>query len=550
MIRRALPQGRKISVCVVGAGVAGMRCAQMLGAKGIDVTVLEARDRTGGRVGAPRDVRVPLTDMILPFKMHQSMLGGHPVDHGPNWIHGVNQNPILDLAKEVGASTLSPPESAPSIFDHTGQSLSREECKQCSGLMWGIIEEAFEYSDKNSASIPQDQSLLDFFKLKLKEKGLPEHVTERVLQACRSWGDYIGGSVEKQSLKYFWLEETIDGASTYKAILDRITKDTYAHAKVELSTQVVSVKTQDCESKMWSDGPSSHVQVTTLKDFTNKHYDEVVMTAPLGWLKNRTAVFLPSLPDRLLTAIENLSYGQLEKVYLTFPSAFWLSPTDSTSPENNDPNNNDLNPFFTQWLAPSYTPNHWPVECVSLSSLPTPHAQPTLLFYMHGPLAAHTTSLTSTHTPSTPAYIAAFANLFKPYIARLPNYSPSSPSCVPVDALATDWSHDEFAGWGSYSNFQTSEKGVVELDRDIEALRWGAPERGLWFAGEHTAPFVALGTVTGAWWSGEKVARRILRAYGLDGEEEQEKEVIEEAGGKAEGREKVGAKRGGTGLGA
>lgn len=103
------------------------------------------------------------------------------------------------------------PESAPSIYDQSGQMLSTEESQQCSGLMWGIIEEAFDYSNKNSASIPQDQSLLDFFKLKLKEKGLPESVTERVLEVCRSWGDYIGGSIERQSLKYFWLEETIDG---------------------------------------------------------------------------------------------------------------------------------------------------------------------------------------------------------------------------------------------------------------------------------------------------------------------------------------------------
>lgn len=57
--------------------------------------------------------------------------------------------------------------------------------------------------------------------------------------------------------------------------------------------------------------------------------------------------------------------------------------------------------------------------------------------------------------------------------------------------------------------------GGVELDKDIEALRAGMPDRGLWLAGEHTAPFVALGTVTGAWWSGEGVARRIAAAYGF-----------------------------------
>ena len=34
-------------------------------------------------------------------------------------------------------------------------------------------------------------------------------------------------------------------------------------------------------------------------------------------------------------------------------------------------------------------------------------------------------------------------------------------------------------------------------------------ERGVWFAGEHTAPFVALGTTVGAYWSGEEVAGRV-----------------------------------------
>ena len=51
---------------------------------------------------------------------------------------------------------------------------------------------------------------------------------------------------------------------------------------------------------------------------------------------------------------------------------------------------------------------------------------------------------------------------------------------------------------------------MEEGDRDVEALRRGMPERGVWVAGEHAAPFVALGTSTGAYWSGERVAGRIL----------------------------------------
>ena len=37
-------------VCVVGAGVAGLRCAKVLLDCGVKVTILEARDRVGGRV--------------------------------------------------------------------------------------------------------------------------------------------------------------------------------------------------------------------------------------------------------------------------------------------------------------------------------------------------------------------------------------------------------------------------------------------------------------------------------------------------------------------
>lgn len=40
-------------VCVVGAGIAGLRCAALLIEAGFRVTILEARDRIGGRVSAP-----------------------------------------------------------------------------------------------------------------------------------------------------------------------------------------------------------------------------------------------------------------------------------------------------------------------------------------------------------------------------------------------------------------------------------------------------------------------------------------------------------------
>ena len=44
------PQDVTPHICIVGAGIAGLRCATVLHEGGIRVTILEARDRIGGRV--------------------------------------------------------------------------------------------------------------------------------------------------------------------------------------------------------------------------------------------------------------------------------------------------------------------------------------------------------------------------------------------------------------------------------------------------------------------------------------------------------------------
>lgn len=44
-------------------------------------------------------------------------------------------------------------------------------------------------------------------------------------------------------------------------------------------------------------------------------FDEVVMTAPLGWLQKNKQAFQPPLPDRFAQAIDSIGYGCLEKVF-------------------------------------------------------------------------------------------------------------------------------------------------------------------------------------------------------------------------------------------
>jgi hypothetical protein len=197
--------------------------------------------------------------------------------------------------------------------------------------------------------------------------------------------------------------------------------------------------------------------------------------------------------------------ANISKVYITFPKAFWLTP-DSTGRTVHG---------FCQWLAPKYAlesnPDKWNQEVVELASLNSENSQPTLLFYIYGDQSLRITDWVAKQCLTQQKKDVFLCDFFKPYYSRLPHYEESSSDCQPLASYATDWLHDDLAGNGSYANFQV---GLEEGDRDIAVMREGLPDRGLWFAGEHTAPFVALGTTTGAYWSGESVGKRIASAYG------------------------------------
>src|SRR6059036_1137852 len=76
---------RGISVLVAGAGLAGLAAARDLLTRGADVTVVEARDRVGGRVWTVRDGFA---------EGQHAEAGGDMIDEG--------QREICQLAEEVG----------------------------------------------------------------------------------------------------------------------------------------------------------------------------------------------------------------------------------------------------------------------------------------------------------------------------------------------------------------------------------------------------------------------------------------------------------------
>ena len=131
---------------------------------------------------------------------------------GPNWIHGTENNPILDLAKETNTACFSPPIDIPtSVYSEDGYFVDRDTAATQTALVWETITEAYKESDDNSATIPPEMSLLDFFKRRVEEQNIGEAAAKQILQIARVWGDVVGEPIEMQSLKFFWLEECIEG---------------------------------------------------------------------------------------------------------------------------------------------------------------------------------------------------------------------------------------------------------------------------------------------------------------------------------------------------
>lgn len=52
---------------------------------------------------------------------------------------------------------------------------------------------------------------MDHLRIKVLEKTSDKISSKIILQMASMWGDYVGESIETQSLKYFWLEDCLDG---------------------------------------------------------------------------------------------------------------------------------------------------------------------------------------------------------------------------------------------------------------------------------------------------------------------------------------------------
>ncbi|KAL6714192.1 hypothetical protein ACLMJK_008687 [Lecanora helva] len=297
-------------IAIIGAGVSGLRCATVLLENSCNVTMIEARNRVGGRIA------------------QSNQMGPLEVDIGANWVHrhvhcpiekdlcanddSTGYNPIIELAKETGTPLHRWQENT-LLVDRQGHLVTKLEANKALNKTWQILEEALQYSTHGSKDIETTTSLFDFFKdwceQALHRGDMTEKEVDLLLDMSHMWGAYVGDRIELQSLKFFFLEDCIDGddcfiPTNYRRIIDHISALPLTQANIQFETAMDTAEV--------GTGRPRSVCVTSL-DGKVQHFDDVVITTPLGWLKKHKDSIRPLHP-RVASAIDSISYGRLEKV--------------------------------------------------------------------------------------------------------------------------------------------------------------------------------------------------------------------------------------------
>lgn len=269
-------------IVVVGAGMAGLAAARRLADAGMGVTVLEARDRIGGRTW---------TNTSL----------GVPIDLGAAWIHGPENNPLSELADRAGARRVETDFDNAAVFQD-GRELGPQALEASMNRWQEITEELAQLSREAG----EDESVA---------VGLSEvaDMNDPLIQWAVA-GEIVGeyaADPDQLSLKWLGSEGGFGGGDMilpggYQQLTQQLARD----LKIRLGTEVTKVVHSDSGIRLeTSQGPVDA--------------DRVIVTIPLGVLKAGAIAFDPPLPDEKQAAIGRLGFGLLDKVVLKFDQSFW-----------------------------------------------------------------------------------------------------------------------------------------------------------------------------------------------------------------------------------
>ncbi len=447
-------------IVVVGAGMAGLSAARALHDAGRDVVVLEARGRIGGRT-------------------HTASIGGAQLDVGGAWIHGLQESAPAAMANAAGL-----PYTMHDIWPTAAYDAIEGEAPSLGDLL-GYAQHIDEYDEEgDSLQCAQDleASVLEGIEEYLDVQELDGITRDRVQFLLEVYESSGAGRLDDVSM--YWNFNDYDNAGTGVDVPDfpdAAGPDIYEDYVVEggykgvyeFLAEGLDIRLSNAVQRIALDGDV--VQVSTHSEtLTATH---VIVTVPLGVLKNGSIEFDPPLPDTKLDAIERLGFGTFEKVILTYPDRFWSGTFTSGAVYYAGLDADRSFPLFIDMSDPAGTPT---IVCL---------------------YAGHFGEIAQDTMSDAEIIAGASAALEELVGSTIPE---------PVEAVTTRWRSDGYA-MGSYSYI-----AVGSTPQDMDTLAEPIEGRVL-FAGEATES-LWHGTVDAALISGLREARRIEPNATLPGE--------------------------------
>lgn len=336
-----------------------------------------------------------------------------------------------------------------------------------------------------SPSVPADASIASLLLPKL-------HSDPRLVALARTAEIGAGATLEEQSAKYGGFEQGFKGTDAWpvggygaEVVRNLLADVKTAGGEVFLNSEVVKVEDL---------GEKEGIKVTTKdgKEYTAK---TVISTIPHAVLRASPPTFCPPLRAQFTSAITRMRTGALEKIVLSYPSAWW--------PSSDEVGSYLLLPLSDTPLSPSPSLAelfaHTTIPVASFQKLAQrPHA--TLLAYIGADAARALVAFSEEEITS------AFHSYL---VSRL---SPSSSSDIPAPTIAivTTWLRDPFSLGATSTPIVLSSSPDGEPNTPLDFIlvarsTWGGR---LGWAGEHTV-LDNHGSVAGAVESGKREGERV-----------------------------------------
>lgn len=265
--------GPRERVAVIGAGAAGVVAARLLADANHDVTILEARDRSGGRILSEAGKNWPVP----------AQLGG--------WLISEQQLTALnDRIAALGEEQLT--------FD-TATGWSKDGATD--SVSGDPITQAVDRAKNLAADVPLTEALT--------QNGAD--VDDPALAASLAWLAATTGADPDKASSWYPPAFVPDKLTGMAEDLGSFFDDHLEKLQVTLASPVVRVAYDDS-------GVSLRLGTGEALSF-----DRVIVTVPLGVLQQQGIEFAPPLPFSHRGAIAALASGFVETVWMRFDQPFW-----------------------------------------------------------------------------------------------------------------------------------------------------------------------------------------------------------------------------------